>query len=139
MERKTIPFRSLFGKDYELAIKVYQYAGNGRLAIGLSCQEDGYFEPYTMLTVNLPDEQVGPGEAFIKTCDENTGLMEFVLENRLGKVLPEAGVSGFCTYPKVAFDMERLKEFDKDGVEKYLAAVQSTDSGPSEHKKGAEN
>jgi len=72
------------------------------------------------LTVNLPNEPLQANEAFIKVSSENVGLLDFVLKNRLGTLCPEVGHSGFCTYPKIAFDMEKLREFDPEGTEKYL-------------------
>lgn len=75
---------------------------------------------YAFLTVNLPKEPLQANEAFIKDFDENTGLLDFVLKNQLGTLCPERGCSGRCSYPKIAFDMEKLREFDPEGTEKYL-------------------
>lgn len=123
-EIKTLPFRGMFG-TYDLTLSVDRYSQKGRLAVSLQCLVDGYLEPYAMLTVNLPNQPVkAPNEAYIKTCDENEGLLEFVLKNRLGVQCPEIGHSGFCLYPKIAFDMDRLKEFDPEGTERYLRSTQ---------------
>lgn len=82
-------------------------------------------EPYAFLTVNLPEVPLQANEAFIKDFDENAGLLDFVLKNKLGKVLPgQEGRFGFCTYPRIAFDMEKLREFDPEGTEKYLRQSQ---------------
>lgn len=124
MDIKTAPYHSPFG-DYELTVTVCSYAVNKRLAVNLLCKEDGYWGPYASMTVNLPAEPVRPNEAFIKCFDENQGLMEFLLDNKLGRALPgQEGHSGFCTYPKIAFDMEKLREFDPEGTEKYLCQFQ---------------
>ena len=89
------------------------------------------------LTVNLPTQPVKSlNEAYIKTCDENEGLLDFVLKNRLGKLLPEIGHSGFCIYPKIAFDMERLKEFDPEGTERYLRYAQRQKTPRKRQQKG---
>lgn len=116
---KSTPFRGPFG-EHELTVTVCSYAQNGRLAVNLLCKEDDFWEPYASLTVNLPKEQLRANEAFIKDFDENTGLLDFVLKNRLGTLCPEKGHSGLCIYPKIAFDMEKLREFDPEGTEKYL-------------------
>lgn len=124
MDIKTAPYHSPYG-DYELTAAVRSYAVNKRLAVSLLCREDGYWEPYATLTVNLPEEPLRPNEAFVKCFAENQGLMEFVLENKLGKILPgQEGYSGFCAYPKIAFDMEKLREFDPQGTERYLLQTQ---------------
>ena len=119
MDIKTVSFHSPFG-DYELTVAVCAYAQNGQLAVNLLCKEDGFWVPYASLTVNLPKKPLKANEAFIKNFDENEGLLDFVLKNRLGTLCPDRGRSGFCTYPKIAFDMEKLREFDPKGVEKYL-------------------
>ena len=119
MDIKSVPFHSPFG-DYELTVTVCSYAQNGRLAVSLLCKEDEFWEPYAFLTVNLPKEPLQPNEAFIKDFDENTGLLDFVLKNRLGTLCPEKGGSESRAYPKIAFDMEKLREFDPEGTEKYL-------------------
>lgn len=119
MDIQTLPFHNRFG-NYNLALAVESYEDSGRLAVELFCLEDGYPEPYAMLTVNLLGETVKPNEAFIKDFDENQGLLQFVLDNHLGTLCPEQGFSGLCSYPKIAFDMEKLKEFDRKGTEKYL-------------------
>ena len=124
MDIKSAPFHSPYG-DHELTVTVCSYAVNKRLAIDLLCKEDGYWEPYTFLTVNLPEVPLQANEAFIKDFEENAGLLDFVLKNKLGKVLPgQEGRSGFCTYPRIAFDMEKLREFDPEGTEKYLRQSQ---------------
>ena len=87
MDIKTAPFHSPRG-DHELTVTVCSYAVNKRLAIDLLCKEDGYWEPYAFLTVNLPEVPLQANEAFIKDFDENAGLLDFVLKNKLGKVLP---------------------------------------------------
>lgn len=119
MSIQTLPFEDRFG-HYDLALAVETYSNNKRLGISLLCLDDGTLMPYATLTVNLPRETVKANEAFIKDFDENQGLLQFVLDNHLGTLCPERGFSGRCTYPKIAFDMEKLKEFDKEGTEKYL-------------------
>lgn len=123
MDIQTLPFHNRFG-NHDLALAVETYEDNGRLAVDLLCLEDGDLMPYAMLTVNLPREAVKPNEAFIKDFDENQGLLQFVLDNHLGTLCPERGFSGFCSYPKIAFDMERLKDLDREGTEVYLHSLE---------------
>ena len=125
MDIKSAPFHSPFG-DYELTVAVSSYAQNGRLAVSLLCKEDDFWEPYASLTVNLPTEPLQANEAFIKDFDENVGLLDFVLKNQLGTLCPDRGRSGFCTYPKIVFNMEKLREFDPEGTEKYLRQSQQS-------------
>ena len=57
-------------------------------------------------------------EAYISDFNSRANL-EFIERHKLGKVLPDEGYSGFCRYAKVAFDLERLAEFDEEGIKQY--------------------
>ncbi len=129
MDVKSVPFHSPYG-DFELTVTVRSYAQNRRLAVTLLCKEDEFWEPYASLTVNLPHESLQANEAFIKDSAENAGLLDFVLTNQLGKLCPETGRSGFCTYPKIVFDMEKLREFDPEGTQEYLRRSQQKKRSP---------
>lgn len=50
-----------------------------------------------------------PNEAYIDNFLSKESL-RFIKKHKLGVILPEIGFSGYCTYAKVAFDMERLRE-----------------------------
>ena len=135
MDIQTLPFHNRFG-DHDLALVVETYANNGRLAVSLLSLDEGELMPYARLTVNLPGEAVNPNEAFIKDFDENQGLLRFVLENHLGTPCPERGFSMHCSYPKIDFDMERLKELDREGTEQYLYGVEKKQTRTkTKHKK----
>ncbi len=125
MDIKSVPYHTPDG-DYEITVTVSSYAVNGRLAVNLLYRdgEDGIWKPYAFPTVNLPNEPLQENEAFIKDFDENEGILEFILKNQLGTLCPTAGHSVFYTYPKIAFDMEKLREFDPEGTEKYLRKIQ---------------
>lgn len=123
MDVKSVPYHTPDG-DYEITVTVCSFATNGRLAVNLLYKNNGYWEPFAFPTENLPKESLQVNEAFIKDFDENKGILDFILQNRLGTLCPEPGHSVFYTYPKVAFDMEKLREFDPEGVEKYLRKAQ---------------
>ena len=106
------------GGHEDLIIRVLSYADRKRLYIGLYKEEDGEWEDFGNLTVNLPHEDVKKNEAFI---DHNffESKLQFIKKYQLGEILPETAVSGYCTFSKVAFDLDRLAEFDPDGVCAY--------------------
>lgn len=116
-EFKTLGYDWECGHE-ELIIRVLSYVDRKRLYIGLYKEEDGEWEPFGDLTVNLPYEDVKENEAFI---DHNysESKLQFIKKYQLGEILPETAVSGYCTFSKVAFDFDRLKEFDPDGVCAY--------------------
>ena len=98
-EFKTLGYDWECGHE-DLIIRVLSYADRKRLYIGLYKEENGEWEDFGNLTVNLPHEDVKKNEAFI---DHN------FFESK----------SGYCTFSKVAFDLDRLEEFDPDGVCAY--------------------
>ena len=74
-----------------------------------------------------------PNEAYIDHFLSKENL-RFIKKHKLGVVLPEIGFSGYCAYAKVAFDMERLREFDPKGVEGYLQRRKEQDAPKKETK-----
>ena len=118
-DKNTLTFSGPYGTE-ELAPRVGSYSENNNLAIGLLSDGEDGIEPFTNLTVNL-GIKLPANEAFVKTFDENEGLLGFISEHKLGEVLPEKGRSGFCEYHKVSFDMKKLAELDPGGVKDHLA------------------
>ena len=120
-EIKTLGFDWEFGHE-ELALQISSYANNGCLYVGLYKNGEEGFEPFGDLTVNLPMSSMLPpelNEAYISGSFSREKL-KFIKKHKLGVFLPEVGFSGYCTYAKVAFDMERLKEFDPKGMEDFF-------------------
>ena len=107
-EFKTLGYDWECGHE-DLIIRVLSYADRKRLYIGLYKEENGEWEDFGNLKKN---------EAFI---DHNffESKLQFIKKYQLGEILPETAVSGYCTFSKVAFDLDRLEEFDPDGVCAY--------------------
>lgn len=61
-------------------------------------------------------------------------MLAFIKKHHLGVILPEVEFSGYCSYAKVAFDMERLKEFDPKGVEEHLRQTRERENPEDEIK-----
>lgn len=134
-EIKTLGFDWEFGHE-ELALEVSSYANNGFLYIGLHNKTEEGFDQFGNLTVNLPMSSMippEPNEAYIDHFLSKENL-RFIKKHKLGVVLPEIGFSGYCAYAKVAFDMERLREFDPKGVEGYLQRRKEQDAPKKETK-----
>lgn len=131
-ERKILDYNWEFGKE-KVRLKIDTYAYGGTIFIGLeSCDENGVWEEFGDLTVNLPDEYTEPDEAFISDLG-SMDKIRFIEENGLGLVMPGAGHSGLCTYVKVALDLDRLKELDPEGMECFYQV--NPDLKPEEPKK----
>ena len=121
-ELKTGIFRWDY-EDTEIALYVASYHyGNGLYVEMFSRCEDGVdgWEPFDDLTVNLPGYYLEPGEAYI-CADFSEDKLNFITDYGLGEILPEKGHSGMEEYRLVKFNLEKLAEFDRVGVEKYCA------------------
>lgn len=116
--RQTLEYNWELGKE-RIALEVAEYMHGNGLYIGMLSKEGQVWESFGDLTVNLPFESVKANEAYI-SHDFSEDKIAFIKKHRLGKVLPETASSGFCVFQKVAFDMERLRELDPEGVEKFL-------------------
>ena len=135
-EIKTLGFDWEFGHE-ELSLQVSSYANNGCLYVGLYNKGEEGFEPFGDLTVNLPMSSMIPpesNEAYISGSFSREKL-QFIKKHELGVLLPEEGFSGYCTYAKVAFDMERPREFDPKGMEEYLRGRNVQEPPKKEGKK----
>ena len=63
--------------------------------------------------------------------------MQFIKENKLGKVLPYQVKSGYGKYSVVAFDLEKLKAFDPKGVAEFKKEWNLPDKKPVKKKSHA--
>jgi len=70
-----------YGKSYSVEV-VRQFYGNGRTALTLV---DLTGERVAVATVNLPEVDLPPGHAHIKTWSENEGMLDFLVRNGLAK------------------------------------------------------
>ena len=122
-ELKTGTFRWDY-EDTEIALYVASYQYGNRLYVEMFSRcEDGVdgWEPFDDLTVNLPGYYLEPDEAYI-CADFSKDKLNFITDYGLGEILPEKGHSGMKEYSLVKFNLEKLAEFDRVGVEKYCAS-----------------
>lgn len=105
-------------KGDNIYLRVYQYQDNGRIAI-LSYTMDG--EDYTDITVNLPDVYIySKTTVFINSFVTSCGLEKILQKEGIIKEILENVQYNFGTYTKVSIDIEKLKEYDSEGVEKLV-------------------
>lgn len=122
-ELKTGTFRWDY-EDTEIALYVASYQYGNRLYVEMFSRcEDGVdgWEPFDDLTVNLPGYYLEPDEAYI-CADFSKDKLNFITDYGLGEILPEKGHSGMEEYSLVKFNLKKLAEFDRVGVEKYCAS-----------------
>ena len=131
-EEKKVPFKWEFGEEI-ISLHLGMYANNERLYIGMTTHNDDGAEPFADMTVNLPAFSLEPNEAFING-DISKDLLAFIKENKLGKVLPYTVKQGFGKYSVVAFDLEKLKEFDSKGIAEFKKSHDIPDKQPRKQK-----
>ncbi len=115
-KNKVVPFK-IAGHVENVSLRVHLYKSGMRLAILLySIGEWGFEEPYTRMTINIPSApfELKENEAFIDMRYAGKELLTFIHKNQLGIVIPG---KMFNCFPLVAFNMDKLREFDFDGVE----------------------
>lgn len=109
-ERKKLKF-----KDNNLFIQVEQYQNNGNLAI-LAYTED---ELYGDITINLQGYSIDEDEGIINAITKDSGLEQKLIEEGIIKEVITTVKYNMGKYDFVVFDMEKLKEYDPKGIEKY--------------------
>ena len=117
MNNKIIEFNQ--GKA-TLQVSNYQY-GN-RLYVGAIMIEDN--EPFGDITVNLPDLPISDNaEGFIDDLINSNTFDLIPKFKKLGIIKESYGKVryNYGSYEYVKFDLEKLKEYDKVGVERYLS------------------
>lgn len=87
---------------------VIEYYSNGigspiALSLYSYSEEEKELEPYTDVTVNIPNCKRGTGCQFIDTNNNDPSIIDWLEENEFGKCTGNFGHSGFCTYPEFNF------------------------------------
>ena len=92
-------------------LKTARYNADGSLAVMVRGNDPEYgFEcPMATITTCLVDKNLADNESYLDT-NNCPWAVDFVTENKLGVVTKKRGYSGFCAYPMVVWDMEKLKE-----------------------------
>lgn len=113
----SLIYHSEYGGDSEIQLDVQQYANNGRIAVSMITNEEGYPELFGCLTVNID----APAPDYCGYLDTNnlSNAEKFVTENGLGEFTGLTGRSGFCEYPLYLFNVDRLRELCPEQVATY--------------------
>lgn len=109
-ERKTLKF-----KKNNLFIQVTQYQSNGNLAILAYTDEELYGD----ITINLPGYSIDEDEGIINAITKDSGLEQKLIDEGIIKEVITTVNYNMGKYDFVVFDMEKLKEYDPKGMEKY--------------------
>ena len=99
-----------YGENHPMTFDLDRYADNGNLYVGLVTHEEGYPAPWSNLTVNL-GTRCKENCAFIDINNNGNEIMEWLMQNGLAVPTGEMKYSGFCVYPEVKFNMEKLMQY----------------------------
>ena len=104
-----------WGNDHEISFRLNNYANSGNLAVEMVCWDDGYPEPWSILTVNLT-KKCKPNCAFIDINNNGEYITTWLESNNLGMETGNFEISGYCIYPEFEFNMEELNKYIESGV-----------------------
>lgn len=87
-------------RGVDVALRYSTYQKNNRIAIQMMRVLNGKdSEPYTVVTVNLPNEAVAPDEVAIKDYAENDGILEWLVIEGIVSEPIWYGQSGYTQIP----------------------------------------
>lgn len=96
-----------YGSNHSITFELANYLENGNLYVGLISNDNGYYEPWQNLTVNL-SVKCQDNCAFIDTNNNDDDILEWLEENNLGHCTGNMMPSGWCVYPEFEFNMDEL-------------------------------
>lgn len=112
-------YTDMFGNTYQVLPKLNTYANNGNLYVGLDFyeSEDGFWEPYSDVTVNIV--KLSYLESAIDINNNGANVVNFLVKNGFGELTEKVLPSGFCAFPVFKFNAEKLKEIDPVFFKEY--------------------
>lgn len=99
-----------YNRDYPMTFNLGNYMANDNLYVELITGIDGYYEPWSDLTVNL-DTKCAENCAFIDTNNNGDEIIDWLEAHGLGTTTGRYKASGFCVYPEFEFNMEELLKY----------------------------
>ena len=102
-------------KNEKLFLEVGQYRNNGALSIFAFTEDDTYGD----ITINLPGFFTEENEGFINAITKDSGLEEKLIKEGIIKKVITTVKYNMGKYDLVLFNMDKLKEYDFNGVEEY--------------------
>lgn len=107
-------------KGEELFLQISQYRNNGNLAVLAYTEE----EPYGNITINLSGYWLDENEGFIDPIIKHLGLEDELIKKGIIKEIKSTVKYNMGEYDWAVFDMEKLKEYDSVGMEKYKKLIE---------------
>lgn len=98
------------GAEYQISFHLANYATTGNLYVGMIVHYDEETDDWSDLTVNL-DEKLKPNHSYIDTNNNGNEIMNWLINNNLGRYTYGMGFSGFCVYPEFEFNIDELMHY----------------------------
>ena len=113
--------KSIKFKGENIYLEVGEYLNTGRISILAYTKDDFYGDITKNLTyAYLEDEQKG---GFINQYTKSGGLEQKLKEEGIIKKIVGKEKYNMETYDEVIFDLEKLKEYDLEGINRYLESI----------------
>ena len=105
-----LTLRTEYGTYTDCFLKVDHYRADNALAVLLFSKTEG---PIATLTVCLCDNRLKENESYV---DTNTcpWVVDFLKGKGIAKLSDKVRLSGYCVYPTMEFDLEKMKEFEEE-------------------------
>ena len=116
---ETEPADEENAREYKTLLAINKYAYNDRLAIEMYTEMSGYspwgngepwWEPWCDVTINLPFKKVTDENCAYLDTNNAPHIVDFLLENKLGKLTGKTARSGYWTYPEFRFDISACRK-----------------------------
>lgn len=99
-----------YGTYEGVYLKIGRYLADGSLSIEALNRADGSI---AILTVCLANPFLKENETYVDT-NNCPWVLDFIKEYQLGEESGNTARSGFCVYPAVKFDLEKVKLYRKE-------------------------
>ena len=96
-----------YESNHSITFELANYVENGNLYVGLISNDNGYYEPWQNLTVNL-SVKCQDNCAFIDTNNNGDEIVDWLISMHLGHLTGRMQTSGWCVYPEFEFNMDEL-------------------------------
>lgn len=107
-KEKNVYIYVIDGIEYKVIPIIHKYRSNNALAIDL--EELNTCETFGRVTINLEESVfLAEDEAFVD-INNLPGIEEFIVDYNLGYPTGVKIESGYCTYPKYRFYLNKLNE-----------------------------
>lgn len=105
-----LTLRTKYGTYTDCFLEVGRYQADNSLAVQLFSKTEG---PIATLTVCLCDNHLKENESYVDT-NNCPWVVDFLEGKELAKLSDKVRLSGYCVYPVMEFDREKLKEFEEE-------------------------